>query len=196
MSLAVDHRPGLSPRPDCPNLPRSQSRSERTTRPMADLIPPHGGLTEPVSCTIASSEEAALVADAAKMTAVPVSDADLSTVYRFGDGGLSPLTGPMDGATYHRVLEDMVIERDGRLYAWSIPISLPVTRELAATIRAGETVALVNGGQTVATLEVSDVFEWDKALYLRKVYGTERTDHPGADMVLKGDADKTHLLGG
>jgi sulfate adenylyltransferase len=28
------------------------------------------------------------------------------------------------------------------------------------------------------------------------VYGTERTDHPGADMVLKGDADKTHLIGG
>ena len=163
---------------------------------MADLIPPHGGVAEPVSCTVTGAEEQQLLADAPKMTQVPVSDADLSSVYRFGDGGLSPLTGPMDGATYHRVLDEMVIERDGRLYAWSIPISLPVTREVAATIRPGNTVALVNGGQTVATLEVSDVFEWDKALYLRKVYGTERTDHPGADMVLKGDADKTHLLGG
>src|SRR5262245_40100621 len=163
---------------------------------MSDLIPPHGGLTEPVSCTIAPSEEAGLVADAAKMTAVPVSDADLSTVYRFGDGGLSPLTGPMDGATYHRALEEMVIERDGRLYAWSIPLSLPVTRELAGMIRRGETVALTNAAEVVATLAVSDVFEWDKARYLRNVYGTERTDHPGADMVLKGDADKTHLLGG
>ncbi len=28
------------------------------------------------------------------------------------------------------------------------------------------------------------------------MYGTDRTDHPGADMVLKGDADKTHLIGG
>jgi sulfate adenylyltransferase len=28
------------------------------------------------------------------------------------------------------------------------------------------------------------------------VYGTDRTDHPGADMVLKNDADKTHLIGG
>jgi sulfate adenylyltransferase len=163
---------------------------------MSDLIPPHGGLSEPVSCTIAPSEEAGLVADAAKMTAVPVSDADLSTVYRFGDGGLSPLTGPMDSATYHRALEEMVIERDGRLYAWSIPLSLPVTRELAGKIRRGDTVALTNGGEPVATLAVSDVFEWDKPRYLRNVYGTERTDHPGADMVLKGDADKTHLLGG
>jgi len=31
---------------------------------------------------------------------------------------------------------------------------------------------------------------------VKSVYGTERTDHPGADMVLKGDADKTHLIGG
>jgi sulfate adenylyltransferase len=163
---------------------------------MADLIPPHGGVAEPVSCTLSDAEEHQLVADAGKMTQVSVSDADLSSVYRFGDGGLSPLTGPMDGATFHRVLDEMVIEHDGRLYAWSIPISLPVTRDLAATIRRGETVALVNGGQPVATLEVSDVFEWDKARYLHKVYGTERTDHPGADMVLVGDADKTHLLGG
>ena len=42
----------------------------------------------------------------------------------------------------------------------------------------------------------SDVFEWDKPRYIKSVYGTERTDHPGADMVLKGDADKTHLVGG
>jgi sulfate adenylyltransferase len=163
---------------------------------MPDLIPPHGGVAEPVSCTLSGAEEQRLLADARKMTQVPVSDADLSSVYRFGDGGLSPLTGPMDGTTFHRVLDEMVIEHDGRLYAWSIPISLPVTRDLAATIRRGETVALVNGGQPVATLEVSDIFEWDKARYLQKVYGTERTDHPGADMALVGDADKTHLLGG
>ena len=35
-----------------------------------------------------------------------------------------------------------------------------------------------------------------KAHYLNSVYLTDRTDHPGGDMVLKGDADKTHLLGG
>ncbi|HEX5445814.1 MAG TPA: hypothetical protein VFW87_18450, partial [Pirellulales bacterium] len=41
-----------------------------------------------------------------------------------------------------------------------------------------------------------DVFPWDKPKYIKSVYQTERTDHPGADMVLKGDADKTHLIGG
>src|SRR6058998_1867860 len=164
---------------------------------MPDLIPPHGGLTEPVSLTVPAHEVERFRAEAARLARVPVSDSDLSSVYRFGDGGLSPLTGPMDAATYQRVLDECVIERGGRLYAWTIPIALPVTAELARKLGRGETVALVNGaGAVVATLAISDVYPWDKAKYLKSVYSTERTDHPGADMVLKGDADKTHLLGG
>jgi sulfate adenylyltransferase len=164
---------------------------------MPDLIPPHGGLTEPVSRTVPADRIDAFKANAAKLRQVPVSDADLSTVYRFGDGALSPLTGPMGEAEYDLVLEQAYIERDGKRYAWTIPLAFPVTSELAGQIKKGETVALVNSrGEIVATLEVSDVFPWDKPKYLKSVYGTERTDHPGADMVLKGDADKTHLLGG
>ena len=164
---------------------------------MGDLIPPHGGLKEPVSCTVPDAERQDFTAKAAALPKVPVSDADLSTVYRFGDGGLSPLTGPMDRATYDRVLDACHIEHGGKRYAWTIPLSLPVTTDLAATLRAGQTVALVNSaGAIVATLDITDVFPWDKARYLKSVYGTERTDHPGADMVLKNDVDKTHLVGG
>jgi sulfate adenylyltransferase len=164
---------------------------------MSDLIAPHGGLKEPVCCTVAAGEIEAFKAAAAKLPKVPVSDADLSTVYRFGDGALSPLTGPMDKATFDRVLDESVIEHEGKLYAWTIPLSLPVTKELAATLKKGETVALTNSaGEVVATLDVTDVFEWDKPRYIKSVYLTERTDHPGADMVLKGDAANSHLIGG
>ena len=164
---------------------------------MPDLIPPHGGLTEPVSLTVPADEVERFRAEAARLPKVPVSDADLSSVYRFGDGGLSPLTGPMDEATYHRVLDECVIDRGGERYAWTIPIAFPVTAELARKLARGQTVALANSaGAVVATLAISDVYPWDKTKYLKSVYGTERTDHPGADMVLKGDADRTHLLGG
>jgi len=164
---------------------------------MPDLIPPHGGLTEPVSLTVPADEVERFRAEAARLPKVPVSDADLSSVYRFGDGGLSPLTGPMDEATYHRVLDECVIDRGGERYAWTIPIAFPVTAELARKLARGQTVALANSaGAVVATLAISDVYPWDKTKYLKSVYGTERTDHPGADMVLKGDADNTHLLGG
>jgi sulfate adenylyltransferase len=164
---------------------------------MADLIPPHGGLSEPVCRTVPASEAQAFQSEAAKLPKVPVSAADLSTVYRLADGTLSPLTGPMNKAVYNRVLDESVIEHNGKLYAWTIPLAFPVTKETAATLSAGKKVALTSPeGQVVATLDVTDVLEWDKPRYIKSVYGTDRTDHPGADMVLKGDADKTHLIGG
>jgi sulfate adenylyltransferase len=164
---------------------------------MPGLIPPHGGLAEPVSCTVPPGEEAAFRSAAARLPKVPVSDADLSSVYRFGDGGLSPLAGPMDEATYHRVLDESVIEHGGELYAWTIPIAFPLAGALAATLERGQPVALTNAANgPVAILTISDIYPWDKMEYLRSVYGTERTDHPGGDMVLKADPDKTHLVGG
>jgi sulfate adenylyltransferase len=164
---------------------------------MVDLIPPHGGLSEPINRTVPDAAIADFLAEAQRLPQVPVSDADLSTVYRFGDGALSPLVGPMDSQTYQRVLEESVIEHQGAKYAWTIPLSLPVTTETARRVGPGQKVALVNRArQIVAVLEVSDVFPWDKQQYLRQVYLTDRTDHPGADMVLQGDAEKTHLVGG
>ncbi len=164
---------------------------------MPDLVPVHGGLSEPVCRTVPAEEIDGFLARAERLMKIPVSDADLSTVYRFGDGGLSPLEGPMDGGTFERVLDESVIEREGTRYAWTIPLALPVTEAMARRLGPGEEAALVNSqGHVVATLVVSDVFPWDKRKYLARVYLTDRTDHPGGDMVLVGDADKTHLLGG
>jgi len=164
---------------------------------MPDLVPVHGGLAEPVTCTVAGAEQAAFLDAAKRLPTIPVSDADLSTVYRFGDGGLSPLTGPMNEATWNRVLAEGAIEHGGKRWAWTIPLALPVTKDLAGTLKPGTKAALVNGrGEVIGDLEIDSVYAWDKPAYLKSVYGTERTDHPGADMALKGDADKTHLVGG
>ena len=164
---------------------------------MADLIPPHGGLSEPVCLTGKDADVAAFKAEAEALPKVPVSAADLSSVYRFADGTLSPLKGPMTSAVYNRVLDESVIENNGKLYAWTIPIAFPVTAAQAQELKAGQKVALTNpAGEVVATLDISDVYPWDKAAYIKGVYQTERTDHPGAAMVLEGDKDKTHLVGG
>jgi sulfate adenylyltransferase len=71
-----------------------------------------------------------------------------------------------------------------------------VTADLAASSARADGRARQLGAHVVATLEIIDVFAWDKRAILKSVYGTERTDHPGADMVLKNDGDKTHLIGG
>ena len=164
---------------------------------MSDLVPVHGGLSQPVNKTVPADKIDAFKKEMEGLTKVPVSAADLSTIYRIADGTLSPLTGPMGKAAYDLVLDEMVVISNGKKYAWSIPLSFPVTSELGSKLKSGQKVALTNPeGQPVATLVISDVFEWDKPRYIKAVYGTERTDHAGADMVLKGDADKTHLIGG
>ena len=162
---------------------------------MPDLIAPHGGLQEPVDRNVPVAEAAEFRKAAAGLKRVPVSDADLSTLYRLGDGGLSPLTGPMDGATFNRVLNEEVVVHNGKSYAWTIPLSLPIDKTLASSLRVGETVALVNGkDELVGTLAIRDIFPWDKAKYIKVVYNTERTDHPGGKMVASDSREM--LLGG
>jgi sulfate adenylyltransferase len=162
---------------------------------MSDLIPPHGGLSEPVERTVPANQIGEFTKQTASLKKVPVSDADLSSLYRFGDGGLSPLTGPMDRATYNKVLDDEVIVRNGKAYAWTIPISFPTDKASAGALKAGDTVALVNSkNDVVGALKISDIFPWDKAKYIKGVYQTERTDHPGGKMVMTDERDM--LLGG
>jgi sulfate adenylyltransferase len=162
---------------------------------MKDLIPPHGGLSEPVQCQVSAEETADFRKQAASLPRVPVSDADLSSLYRLGDGGLSPLTGPMDRATFQKVLSEEVIVRNGKAYAWPIPISFPVDRAQAGSLKPGATAALVNSREElVGSLKVTDIFSFDKLAYIKSVYGTERTDHPGGRMVLSDPRDM--LLGG
>src|SRR5438445_13735800 len=97
---------------------------------MPDLIRAHGGLTEPVNRIVPTEEQTEFRKRSATLPRVPVNDADLSSLYRLGDGGLSPLTGPMDRETFDRVLSDEVIVRDGKAYAWTIPIAFPLERSL------------------------------------------------------------------
>jgi len=128
------------------------------------------------------------------MKALPVSDADLSSVYRVGDGGLSPLVGPMVKAVYDRVLRDANLEHAGRKYAWTIPLSLPVDKELATSLKVGESVRLTDSaGHGIGVLRIEDVFPWDKPAFVEGVYQTRRTDHPGGRMVM---SDPRELLVG
>lgn len=162
---------------------------------MAELIAPHGGLKELIDRTVPADREAAFREEVAGLPALEVRDADLSTVYRIGDGALSPLTGPMNREVYERVLSEGVIERDGKKYAWTIPLSLPASKADAGSLSSGQRVRLVNSaGETVGALVVGDVFDYDKPAYIKSVYQTDRTDHPGARMVLEDEREM--LVGG
>ena len=155
----------------------------------ANTTPVHGGLSQPVNRIVSEAG-----ADWAGLTKVDVNETDMTSLYRIADGTLSPLTGPMNETDFNSTLDNLYIERDGKKWAWSIPIMLPVTDAEAGSLKVGDKVGLYNGGKLFGTLTVNSVFDWDKARFIQKVYGTERTDHPGANLWL-GD-ERSKLVGG
>lgn len=160
-----------------------------------DLVPVHGGVAEPVDRVVSLKERARLLAEAERLPSIRVLRADVSTVHRIADGTLSPLEGFQGEADWHRVLDEAVVLSGGRRYAWGIPLSLPVTDAEARALGKGGSAALRDeAGRTIAILDELELFAWDKGKYVSRVYGTERTDHPGGRMAI-GD-QRTRLAGG
>ena len=161
----------------------------------SDLVPVHGGLDEPVDRIVPVSKRREFQSEAGGLPRLSVSNADLSTVHRLADGALSPLEGPMKKETYDRVLDESVVLRGGKRYAWTIPLSLPVTDAEADAITPGGSAAVLRAdGELVAIVDDVEIFDWDKPRYVKVVYGTDRMDHPGGRMVETDPRGK--LLGG
>jgi sulfate adenylyltransferase len=153
-----------------------------------NLSPIHGGLAEPVNRI-----DAGAAADSS-LAKVEVNEVDMTSLYRIADGTLSPLTGPMGKADYDSVLAKAAINRGGKDWAWTIPVSLPVSDGEAAACTSGAKVGLYHQGRMFGTLTVDSCFDWDKAAFIKSIYRTERTDHPGARLWTE-DA-RTKLVGG
>jgi sulfate adenylyltransferase len=161
----------------------------------SDLVPIHGGLAELVDRRVSLGERSRFVEEADRLPSMRVTRADLSAVYRISDGALSPMEGPMRAEEWDRVLDEQCIEVAGRRYAWTIPLSLPVTSEEASSLSSGGSVAVRDeSGTLVGIVDELEVFDWDKTRYIEKVYRTDRFDHPGGRAV---ESDpRNQLLGG
>jgi len=162
----------------------------QSTSTLNPSVPVHGGLAAPVDRLVPREESA-------RWTSLPrieVDETDRTTLYRIADGTLSPLAGPMVEKDYRAVLESGAIVRGGRSFAWTIPIVLPVTEAEAAQARTTKSLALAHRGTVFGRIEVESVYAGDKAELVRAVYGTQRTDHPGARLWLSDP--RTTFVGG
>ena len=128
-----------------------------------DLVPVHGGLSEPVNRIVPLKQQAKFLAEAERLPSIRVTAADLSTVHRIADGALSPLIGPMKKAAFNLALDEKVVLSEGGRYAWTIPISLPITDSEAAKLKAGGACSVkTEEGNIVAIIDDLEVFDWDK----------------------------------
>ncbi|MBP7688064.1 MAG: sulfate adenylyltransferase [Thermoflexales bacterium] len=129
--------------------------------------------------------------EARSLPQIVLSPLSISDVELLGNGAYTPLTGFLNKADYESVVDTMHTTNGT---VWSIPITLPVDREFANSIKDGQRVALTEpDGHTLAIVTVEEKFDYDKKREAREVFRTEEEKHPGvARLYQQGDV----LLGG
>ncbi len=156
---------------------------------ISELIAPHGG--ELIINMAGEKERAELQQRARSLPQVQVGSRQLADLEMLAIGAYSPLGGFMNKADYLGSVKDMHLSNG---LPWSVPITLPVTSEQAATLKEGSQIALVDAqGALQAVMTIEEKFGYDKELEANKVYRTTDEAHPGVKVVYQqGDV----LLGG
>src|SRR5450759_5278855 len=153
------------------------------------LITPHGG--ELVINMASAAERAELQERARGLSEFLLDSRQMADLEMLAIGAYSPLGGFMKRADYLGVVNDMHLENG---LPWSVPITLSVTSEQAASLKEGSQVALINEHGTLqAVMLVEEKYGYDKEREASKVYRTTDEAHPGVKVVFQqGDT----LLGG
>lgn len=158
------------------------------------ILPPHGGCGL-INRFILEADRESFIQKALGFKVYTITNGDLATLYRIADGTLSPLDGPMDSADFYSLLEQEAIKRNAKKYAWTIPIIFPVSKKESSKFEIGETLVIRNEkGLIVGSLELKDIYYFDKVKYNKVIYGTDRVDYPGSRIA--NDDPRDYLLGG
>ena len=119
--------------------------------------------------------------EAKKLQKIFVDDVTASDLLQIGIGAFSPLKGMMTEEEYLSVVDHMRLPSGD---VWSIPVTLPVTEDVAVTIYVGEELALVcDDGAIAAIIHVESVYRPDLAHEAQMVYLTQDLAHPGVKLL-------------
>lgn len=135
---------------------------------MSYLPAPHGG-------TLIQRYEPSFDLSSVKKE-IPIDAIALSDLELIGVGLFSPLTGFLTKKDYDSVVETMRLS-DGTV--WPIPITLPVSEDIAAQLKEGEQYKLTYNNETYGVIQVSEWFTPDLQKEAINVYRTDELAHPG-----------------
>jgi sulfate adenylyltransferase len=142
-------------------------------------IPPHGG--QLVNRIATPEQKEVFLSKAGFLPRVQLDQRAVSDLEMIAIGGFSPLTGFMNQQDYDRVVAEMRLANGT---VWSIPITLSVSEEVAASLTEGGLVRLDNPeGRFIGVLELSQKYRYDKKQEAINVYRTDDEKHPGVQVV-------------
>lgn len=145
----------------------------------ATNIKPHGGTL--INRELKGIEREQALEKAKTLKKLVISAWSISDLELIGIGAFSPLIGFMGKEDYQNVLENMRLA-DGNV--WTIPITLPVSKEQADTYTIGEEVALIDEAGTVyGTIQITEIYNYDKEYEALKTYKTTEDAHPGVKKI-------------
>src|SRR5699024_5795609 len=121
---------------------------------------------------------------------IEIDDMALSDLELIGVGAYSPITGFLNKKDYQSVVERMKLSTDE---PWSIPIQLPISEEVARTLKIGETIKLSRNDVVYGVIEVEEIFTQNKTKEAENVYQTTELAHPGVKKLF--DRDDVYLAG-
>lgn len=144
-----------------------------------DAIAPHGGHL--INRIVSPAQKQEFLAQAETMPRLQLTDRALCDLILIAIGGFSPLTGFMDQKDYDPVVTDMRLANG---LPWSVPITLPVSEEIAEPLKEGSWIRLDDTeGKFVGVLELTQKYRYNKALEAVNVYRTEDHNHPGVKVL-------------
>ncbi|KAB8331673.1 sulfate adenylyltransferase [Scytonema tolypothrichoides VB-61278] len=156
-----------------------------------DGIAPHGG--QLVNRIATPEQKQVFLSKADFLPRVQLDERAVSDLQMIAIGGFSPLTGFMNQEDYNGVVAQMRLANGT---VWSIPVTLSVGEQVAASLKEGDLVRLDNSaGQYIGVLELTQKYHYDKTREAVHVYRTNDSKHPGVQVVynqgsvnLAGDA--------
>ncbi|MFX0096367.1 MAG: sulfate adenylyltransferase [Candidatus Hodarchaeota archaeon] len=157
---------------------------------MSKLPKPHGGKL--INRILSKTARKKIINELSEFEKVEISKDLAVDIENISNGVFSPLEGPLSSVDFDSVLHEMRLASD---IPWTIPIVLDISSRMIRerALKQGEIVILTHRNMPISLLYIEDIYAYDKKKFVKRVFKTDDSDHPGVAKILQSE---DRLVGG
>jgi sulfate adenylyltransferase len=142
------------------------------------MITPHGGKL--ISLTVSADKKEELISEFSDLDTVSVSHELAQEIDNISKGVFSPLQGFLSRNDFEQVLEKGRLADDT---PWTIPIVFDIDKTELNGRGVGDDIGILLNGTPIATMNIEDLYSFDKGALATAVYGTRDANHPAVEKI-------------